>query len=513
MTSGPAPRPIEDVAAAVIARDAAVDAAGRPGKQPTSVATGGAHIGVVGDRVPARQGGGFLGGIGRWIAAIVVLAVGAIVIVVGSNLLGSGGTATTPSSPPASQPGPSQPAASGSPSASAAPPSSAPPQTASGEIVGRLVGAGVLTSTEIGAAVGVGDAVGDLAFTDPTQSTTVTDRAADFTDLTILTSDLDATEVGRLEDRYPCDGTPPPDELVVCSTTPLPLPAGPIVFVAFGLNGPPPFSYEGNQWLYFNVVSDADGDLMNNDLAQAPFLAHPGIGTDRWIQLGYIQSLFTGAATDLTGPPGPSGSRQFNDTTGWRLALSQMPAGGLLFGPASELDHGLRLNSTRITGSPISAQTTATDWVSGPGGPFDFLPLMGPLVPPDLILTQGCGSVTHQPLSRPQRTFPSYTTETFVLPPGFEVPEGSTIDLTLDEDGTELVQTGIPLQVDPGPAGLSAVSASFGITKYGPKRIVRLVLTKPGGPPVDITEAFHDLFGPGFVVTAAEGPAAGIDCP
>jgi hypothetical protein len=442
-----------------------------------------------------------------------VLVVGAIVVVVGGNLLGGGGTATIPSSPPASQAGPSQSVPSVAPSTSAVPPSSSPPQTASGEIIGRLTADGILTGAEIGAAVAVSDESGDLAFTDPSQATAVTDPAADFTDLTIVTGDLDTTEIGRLETRYPCDGAPPADELVVCSTTPLPVPAGPVVFVAFGLSGAPPFSYDGDQWLYFNVVTDADRNLLNNDLAQAPFLAHPGIGTDRWIQLGYVKSLFTGAATDLTGPPGPSGSRQFNDTTGWRLALSRMPAGGVLFGPASELDHGLRLNSTRITGSPISAQTAATDWVAGPGGPFDFLPLIGPLVPPDLLLSQGCARVAHQPLSRPPRTFPSYTTQTFVLPPGFEVPDGSTIDLTLDEDGAELVQTGIPLEVEAGPAGLTAVSASFGITKYGPKRIVRIVLATPDSPPLDITDAFHDLFGPGFVVTQAEGPAAGIDCP
>jgi hypothetical protein len=455
---------------------------------------------------------GVFGGIWRRIAAIGTVIVAAIAVVVGANLLGSGTPTTTPSSAPASA-GPSQPATSVGPSASTALPSSAPPQTASGEILGRLVETGVITGAELGAAAGMVDPAGDLAYTDPSQATTVTDPAADFTDMTVATADLDADEAALLESRYPCGGQATDDELIICSTTPQTVAAGPMVFVAFGLNGEPPFTFDGNQWLYFNVVTDLDGNVLNNDLARAPFVGHPGIGTDRWIQLGYIQSVFTGAATDLNGPAGPSGSRQFNDTTRWRLALSRMPAGGVLFGPASEVGAGgLRLNSTRITGSPVSPQTAASDAVSGPGGPFDFVPLMGPIGTDGPVLMDGCDEVVHQPLTRPERSFPSHTRQTFIVPPGFEVPQGSTIDLTLDEDGTELVQTGIPLEVEAGPAGLMAVSAQFGITKYGEKRIVRLVLNTPDGPPIDLTEPIHDLFGPGFTVTAAEGPAAGISC-
>jgi hypothetical protein len=468
---------------------------------------------------PQQAQVGIFGGIWRRVVIVATAVVAVIAVVVGANLLGSGG-GPGPTQVAVVSPGQSAGPSGASPSASASGPSpstsaSSGPALAggSGELIGELISDGILSDADAAAAATVDDPDGDLAYTDPSATTTVTDPAADFTDIAIASSDLDQAQVDLLESRFPCGQGATDGELVVCSTTPLAMSPGPIVFVAFGLAGPPPFSYDTNQWLYFNVVTDADGNVLNNDLPRAPILAHPGIGTDRWIQLGHIQDRFTGAATDLLGPPGQSGSRQFNDTTAWRLVLSQMPAGGIMFGPADELGEGVRLNSTRITGSPISPQTAASDWMSGPGGAFDFLPLVGPVMPSEPSLSNGCTNVTHQPLSRPPRTFPSFTTQTYVVPPGFEIPPGSTIDLTLDEEGSELVQTGVPLELGDGPEGLTTVSATFGITRYGPKRIVRVVLNPPGGSPIDITEPIHDLFGPGFVVTPQEGPVAGLNCP
>jgi hypothetical protein len=292
----------------------------------------------------------------------------------------------------------------------------------------------------------------------------------------------------QVEENWPCA-----DENVFCGQT-TELADGEYFVIGFSTAAPPPTSSDEGIYQVFYLMTDLDGDWLNNAFVTPPLTNYIYLSSQYVIEGGWYGTVDSLGETDYRGPIGPDGQTpQYNQTPASRLVLNDDPMGGFFLVPEDRIGSWFRV-ATMWRDFNTAERRIRVDAVGALGG-LEMMPVTGRATLPE-TLTCVRVDIAAEPLDE--------------QPSQLQITFGSSADSGIDARALATVsilqttQDG-PSTVDHPDLALEDVGGgvfriAFGVPAQTQQGFASFVVTPTGGEAIDLTEELIVLGGAGVNV-------------
>ena len=288
----------------------------------------------------------------------------------------------------------------------------------------------------------------------------------------------------RVEELWPCT-----DANVICG--PAQLDPGDYFVIGFSTAAPPPIAGTENIYQVYYLMTDLDGDWLNNAYVTPPLTNYIYLSSQYVVEGGWFGTVKGLGETDYRGPIGPDGQTpRYNTTPESRLVLADDPAGGFFIVPQDHVGDWFRI-ATMWRDFGTTERNIAVDALGAFGG-LEMIPVPGRAELPTTLECVRVNVVAEQLDENPSQ-----------LDVMFQVQDGVTLDpaavanLTL-LTGTSPTEQGLVEHPDLAleDRGNGAFRFHVGVGSATTQGFSELTVGVAGSE-VDVTDEFRVLGGAG----------------
>ena len=305
----------------------------------------------------------------------------------------------------------------------------------------------------------------------------------------------------QVEENWPCTNAN-----VFCG--PADLADGSYFVIGFSTAAPPPLEGEEGIYQVFYLMTDLDGDWLNNAFVTPPLTNYIYLSSQYVIEGGWFGNVKGLGETDYRGAVGPDGETpRYNQTPGSRLVLTEEPVGGFFIVPEDHVGSWFRVASMWRDFN-TEERHIRVDAVGALGG-LEMMPIPGRA---ELPGTLTCVRV--ELAAEELDDLPSQIQITFGADPAAGIDATAvavvTIQQTTQEGQSNVEHRDLALE----DLGGGVFRVAFGVPDASQQGFASFTVTPAAGPPIDLTEELIVLGGAGVnIPVGASGFALGqVSC-
>ncbi len=294
----------------------------------------------------------------------------------------------------------------------------------------------------------------------------------------------------QVEENWPCT-----DANVMCGAA-TELADGSYFVIGFSTAAPPPLESDEGIYQVFYLMTDLDGDWLNNAYVTPPLTNYIYLSSQYVIEGGWFGTVKGLGETDYRGPVGPDGETpRYNQTPASRLVLTDDPVGGFFIVPEDHIGSWFRVASMWRDFN-TQERHIRVDAVGALGG-LEMMPVPGRAQAPQTLTCVRVEIVAEELDEQPSQLQITFGTDSAA---GIDASAmaAATIQQTTQAGQSNVEHPDLSLE----ELGGGVFSVAFGVPSQSQQGFASFAIAPVDGTPLDLSEELIVLGGAGVNVPA-----------